>query len=125
MKAGYVIASYVGFDDNRPMTSERLAIYGASGALPLWIDTAKAIVKAKNYSQTIQPADLVFDPVSDMLSDYGRFVSVPVSLVSGLPATLSNGIPSSQLIDVFADATINDNILELKRHFDPMAGEIQ
>ncbi|MBW1829009.1 MAG: hypothetical protein JRI74_06280, partial [Deltaproteobacteria bacterium] len=108
---GYVIASYVGYDDNRPMKAERLAIYGASGALPLWIDTAEAIVSAKNYTQNIQPADLVFDPVSDLLSEYGSFVSVPVSPVSGLPVMRSNGVMSSQLIDIFA--------------FDPLAGEIQ
>jgi len=42
---GYTIAGYVGFDDNRPMKGDHMALYGSSGALPLWMDTAKAIVK--------------------------------------------------------------------------------
>ena len=62
IQKGYVIASYVGYDDNRPMKGKHLAIYGASGAMPLWIDTANAIVNTPDYKKNIQPADLVFNP---------------------------------------------------------------
>ncbi len=33
-EAGYTIGCYVGYDDNRPMKSDRFAVYGASGGLP-------------------------------------------------------------------------------------------
>ncbi len=122
---GYVIASYVGYDDNRPMKSEHISIYGASGALPLWIDTAAAIVSCDKYAENIQPADLAFDPVSDLLSGFGNFLPVPVSPLSGLPLTHNDEMPSFQLIDIFADAIITGNILELKRHFEPTPGEIE
>ena len=122
---GYVIAGYVGYDDNRPMKSEHISIYGASGALPIWIDTAEAIVGSADYAENIQPADLAFDPVSDLLSGYGNFLSVPVSPLSGLPLTHNDEMPSVQLIDISADAMIDGNILELKRHFEPTVGGIE
>lgn len=122
---GYVIASYVGYDDNRPMKSKHLAIYGASGALPLWIDTAKAVVNGSDYEQRIQPADLAFDPVSDILSGYGDFITVPVSRLTGLPATLQVSADPSQYVEIFADAVFSGNRLELKRHFEPPLGEIE
>ncbi len=122
---GYVIASYVGYDDNKPMKSKHLAIYGASGALPLWIDTAKAVVNETDYDQRIQPADLAFDPVSDLLSGYGDFLTVPVSRLTGLPVTLQDGATPSQQFEILADALFSGNRLDLKRHFEPTLGEIE
>ena len=122
---GYVIASYVGYDDNKPMKSKHLAIYGASGALPLWIDTAKAVVNETDYEQRIQPADLAFDPVSDLLSGYGDFLTVPVSPLTGLPVMQPDGAAPSQQFEIFADAIFRGKILELKRHFEPTFGEIE
>ena len=46
---GYTIAGYVGYDDNQPMKGPHMALYGSSGALPLWMDTAEAIVKTENF----------------------------------------------------------------------------
>jgi len=122
---GYVIASYVGYDDNKPMKSKHLAIYGASGALPLWIDTAKAVVNSSDYEQRIQPADLAFDPVSNLLSGYGDFLPVPISRLTGLPATHQDGSVPSQQFEILADAVLNGNILQLKRYFEPTLGEIE
>jgi len=122
IQEGYVIASYVGYDDNRPMKAQHLAIYGASGALPLWIDTAKAIADAGEYEKNIEPADLAFDPVSSLLSQFGNFHYIPVSPLSGLPVTHSDGIPATQRIDVLADVEERGDMLELKRDFKPIAG---
>ncbi len=125
LKKGYVISSYVGYDDNRPMKSKNIAIYGSSGALPLWIDTADAIVNTSDYKQNIQPADLAFDPVSDLLSEYGEFQTIFVSSVSGLPVTPDDAIPPSQRIEMLADGVIRGNVLELKRYFEPTIGGIE
>ena len=42
----YTLASYVGFDDNRPMKRGTLRVSGASGALPAWIATAQGLAEA-------------------------------------------------------------------------------
>ena len=54
----YVISTYVGYDLNKTMRRGRLRIYGGDGALPLWIDFAKQIVKLKDYGSFVDPFDL-------------------------------------------------------------------
>lgn len=39
------IATYVGYDDNRPMKRGSIRIQGSSGALPAWLDTAQGILR--------------------------------------------------------------------------------
>ncbi|MCB9777409.1 MAG: transglycosylase domain-containing protein [Alphaproteobacteria bacterium] len=41
--AGYTVAAYVGYDDNRAMRRGGVRLQGASGALPAWIGTAQAL----------------------------------------------------------------------------------
>ena len=123
---GYVIAAYVGYDDNRPMKSKNMAIYGASGALPLWIDTANAIVNRDGYKRNLQPADLAFNPLQDRSHRNLQLQAVQVSPVTGLPSTISKGVPSfSSLPSVFAEAEDRGETWELKRHFDPIKGETE
>ena len=40
---GYTLASYVGFDDNKPMSRGGVRIAGSSGALPGWMHTAAGL----------------------------------------------------------------------------------
>ena len=55
----FSIVSYVGYDDNEPMRSPAgQAIAGATGALPAWLETARAIVLARGYDFYIDPFDL-------------------------------------------------------------------
>lgn len=54
----YVIASYVGFDDNTMMRKGRFKVYGSNGALPLWTDFAKGIIKAKHYAEKLDSDDI-------------------------------------------------------------------
>ncbi|MEM6927438.1 MAG: transglycosylase domain-containing protein, partial [Myxococcota bacterium] len=42
---GRIVASYVGYDDNRPMKRGRIRISGASGALPAWMGTVAGITR--------------------------------------------------------------------------------
>lgn len=39
------IATYVGYDDNRPMKRGSIRIQGSSGALPAWLDTAQGVLR--------------------------------------------------------------------------------
>ena len=119
---GFVIASYVGYDDNRPMKGRHLAIYGASGALPLWVDTADAIVNTHDYKENLLPANLAFEPLATNLSlGHKDLRSVPVSPVSGLPVNLSDeAADSSHFPWIFSDVEDRGDTWEFKRHFEPL-----
>jgi penicillin-binding protein 1A len=116
---GYVVASYMGYDDNRPMKGSHVVIYGASGAAPLWVDTINTIVNSSNYQKDLEIADLVFDPKPITVATDEKFISVPVSPASGLPVigTNSQGSP-----EVLADADLKDGAFHLERTFEPFEG---
>ncbi|MBW1704858.1 MAG: transglycosylase domain-containing protein [Deltaproteobacteria bacterium] len=122
---GYVIASYVGYDDNRPMKGKHIAIYGASGALPLWIDTANALVSADCYTKNLQPADLAFEPVQINLPPGGKDIrTVPVSPITGLPEGFSDETPGPlPLAGVVSEVKARGDTWELKRRFEPLKGK--
>ena len=113
---GYTIASYVGYDNNKPMKGKHLAIYGSSGALPLWIDTARAIAASKTFREGVQPADLVFNPLLRPASDDSVHLNfVPVSSKTGLPQ-----YESTEGLDVLTEAEKQGNTWTLKRQFEPL-----
>ena len=117
---GYTIASYVGFDNNRPMKGDHMALYGSSGALPLWMDAAKAIAKTEDFKQALQPADLAFNPLLRPVTPR-KFAlhPVPVSPETGLP--LKNGEkPShpSALPEVLTQTNDGGKTWVLKREFE-------
>lgn len=124
IRKGYVIASYVGYDDNRPMKGKNLAVYGATGALPLWTETANAIVNTQDYKEGIQPADLVFDSLSARAPEDEAFHKVPVSLLTGLPLNTPNGTPySSSSTEILAEADVYRGGWRLLRRFEPLAAD--
>jgi penicillin-binding protein 1A len=120
IRDGYVIASYVGYDDNRPMKGRHTVIYGSSGALPLWVDTGNAIVNGQIYKKAVQAADLAFDlqPVPRYL--YSGFQPVAISPNSGLPLTQQE--VSGNAVRVPGDVELEGSRLILKRVFAPMGG---
>ena len=120
LENGYVIATYTGYDDNRPMKGKHLAIYGSSGALPLWIDTANAIVGTTDFKKGVQPADLVFSPLARPEADEKEFRRIPVSSVTGLPKRpFKQAAGSSSDVTVLSETEAQGEKLELKRHFEP------
>jgi hypothetical protein len=121
---GYVIASYVGYDDNRPMKGKHLSIYGSSGALPLWIDTANAIVASKEFKKGLEPADLAFGIAEPEGASQDR-VAVSVSPVSGLPIQAATGKGKKILPEIETEADTNGDQLKLKRVFEPSKGELK
>ena len=123
MDDGYAIAAYAGYDDNRPMKGKHTEIYGASGALPLWIDTANAIISAPEFQKGIEPADLVFSaPLVGPVAGQGDLRSVPVSPVTGLPLKASKqGLGSSPGPAVVTEAEVLGETWKLKRTFEPFS----
>ncbi len=125
MQHGYTIAAYVGYDDNRPMKSERMAIYGASGALPLWIDTVRAIVDRKEYKNKVQLADIVFNPGLRLVTEKADLVEIPVSWVSGLPKGPPYPEKANSSVHVLGDVIRQGNFLKCNRKFEPVRGETE
>ena len=118
---GYTIASYVGFDDNQPMKGDHMALYGSSGALPLWMDTARAIAETEHFKTTFQPADLAFNPLlRPMAPERFSLHPIPVSALTGLPVA-GGEKPSSSAADteVLTQADEGGRTRQLKRAFEP------
>ena len=101
---GYTIAAYVGYDDNRSMKRGSFKVQGASGALPVWIATARGMAEAGllNAAAEYAPSpDLVRVPVPPATGMEGA----PDALVPAngqrrfalltQPATLSAALPDS------------------------------
>ena len=119
---GYVIASYVGYDDNRPMKGENVTIYGASGALPLWIETANTIINSNTFKQDIQAADLAFDIQSFPLRNNDELIPVLISSTTGLPLREGDERTLEGHIRIRSHVDIKEGIISLKREFEPISG---
>jgi membrane peptidoglycan carboxypeptidase len=122
IKEGYVIASYVGYDDNRPMKGKQTVIYGSSGALPLWVDTGNAIVNGSIYKKAVQAADLAFDLQSFPRYGYSEFQEVTISSGSGLPLNVQAQEAPAGHLRVLGDVESGGSRPMLKRAFEPMGG---
>jgi membrane peptidoglycan carboxypeptidase len=122
LENGYVVASYVGYDDNRPMKSRHISIYGSAGALPLWIDSVNRIINSPQYRKSLQMADLVFDTGSEETGKDEKFRSISISPKSGLPATLGNEPATGNFPRALTELELQDNAWTLKRVFEPPQG---
>jgi membrane peptidoglycan carboxypeptidase len=92
----FVIAAYVGYDDNTPMKNNHFRIYGASGALPIWIEVANEITKNQLFHRNIDLAGLAFLSGNDLLlSNPEGAIAVPVDKGSGLPFVLDPSLGDS------------------------------
>ena len=122
LENGYVIATYVGFDDNRPMRTDRISIYGSSGALPVWIDTANAVVNSPGFKLKLQIAELAFESGVPGSSNLQGLIEVPVSPGSGIALLERSGPGAGDFPSVLSDAEVRDQTLILKRVFEPIRG---
>jgi penicillin-binding protein 1A len=122
VEQGYVIASYVGYDDNRPMKGKNINISGASGALPLWIDTANVTVNSREYKEGLRLADLAFILQSDPLLVDKSMNPVKVSGTTGLPRLTGEEDLSSGSVEVFSHVETEGAFPEFKRDFEPVKG---
>ena len=105
------------------MKGRHITIYGASGALPIWIDTSNAIVNSKGYKKGLQAADLAFDIQSAGLLNDRNLSPVTVSAVSGLPPKVTGDGMSAEVIEVYSDVETGGGSLTLRRAFEPLPAE--
>jgi len=121
LNEGYVIAGYVGYDDNRPMKGKNMTIYGASGALPIWIDIANHIVNTKEYRKDLQLADFAFDSRTTASLNGRELEPVDVSIITGLPVTDSHeeDYQSGGLVKTYGNIEIRSGEIILRRVFKP------
>ncbi len=92
---GYVLATYVGYDDNKPMVRTSSHITGAAGALPMWTRIANTILLEKDWAAGLDLVDLTFSGVSILpLAHPGSgYMEVPVNAErGGLPAGEDSGV---------------------------------
>jgi penicillin-binding protein 1A len=122
IEGGYVIASYVGYDDNRPMKGRAIVIYGSSGALPLYVDTGNAVVNSREYDKNLHMADLAFELQAIPIRAYSGLQPVTVSPTSGLPVGSRAQENSGGYPMVYSDVEIGGDHVTLKRTFEPMRG---
>ncbi len=67
----YTIAAYVGYDTNEPMKRGGFKVAGGTGALPAWIEAAKAFIREKDYASKLRWKNLVEKKVTEVPFDFG------------------------------------------------------
>ncbi len=122
---GYVIACYVGFDDNRPMKGDRVTIYGSSGALPIWIDTANEVVNSPDYREGLRLADLAFDLKPGLVQRPQGLHPVEVDAVTGLLVRRKEERAPGGTAFILSDVDVEDGTVRLNRLFEPIQGVIE
>ncbi len=91
---GLVLAAYVGYDDNKPMSSGTTHITGSSGALPVWARVAADHILNRDYAKALDLADLSFSGTKELPLFYPEVdqIEVPVAVRgSGLLVTGAAG----------------------------------
>jgi penicillin-binding protein 1A len=120
LKKGYVVASYVGYDDNRPMTGRHFTIYGSSGALPLWIDTVNAIAESPQYLQAVDLETLNMNAAGGVPDCPQGLQPVPVSALTGLQTDLQKTTDTDNPVSFLcAPVDASGDTYQLKREFKP------
>ncbi|MBU0728831.1 MAG: transglycosylase domain-containing protein [Proteobacteria bacterium] len=82
LDGGYVLACYVGFDDNKPMVKNSTSITGASGALPMWSRLANTIVLSKDFASSMDIVDFSFSGITEVPLYYPDLGQVMVDINS-------------------------------------------
>ncbi|MDA8164908.1 MAG: transglycosylase domain-containing protein [Desulfobacteraceae bacterium] len=98
---GYVITSYVGYDDNTPMVRKGSGITGALGALPLWTRVANGVARTGDYAKGLDVADLQFEGQAELPLHYPELGQVEVKVDAN-----RGGIPLDGAADGSSPATI-------------------
>jgi penicillin-binding protein 1A len=123
LNLGYVIASYVGYDNNFPMKGKSFNISGASGALPIWIDSAKGIVDSREYKKGINVSDLAFTAPSIQVTKNSNMTPVTVSKKDGLPVTEDeNNTMDDQVTEIYINQEEQSSSTYI-REFSPLKGK--
>ena len=132
---GYVVSSYIGYDDNRPMVRNTTRISGSAGALPVWNRVVNAIINREEYAADLDlPAlvsdssqwvgrrpqiPLVFPNLGQMTLPEDNLPEIVVDDLSEMSyAKRYNSIKYGKAMTVFAEVDHQGKI-HPKRHFKP------
>jgi penicillin-binding protein 1A len=118
----FVIASYVGFDDNRPMVRTSTRIAGSSGALPVWTKVAQSIILVRDYAGSLDMADMAFSGSSEVPLFYPALgqIEAPVAVNGGgLLLSAQAGTQDDTSSVVTYGKFLSGGEIELERYFLP------
>jgi hypothetical protein len=104
------------------MKGKHVTIYGASGALPLWIETANTIINSNTFKKDIQAADLAFDIQSVPFRINDELNPVLISSTTGLPSREQDPEIMESNLRILSDVDTKEGIISLKRVFEPISG---
>jgi membrane carboxypeptidase/penicillin-binding protein len=81
------IATYLGYDDNRPMRNRTLRISGSSGALPIWGNFIQSWIEGKKLDLQMDPFEFTKgkERTIPFLPSSTDRCSVAVNAISGIP----------------------------------------
>jgi membrane peptidoglycan carboxypeptidase len=117
----FIIASYVGFDDNRPMVRASTRIAGSSGALPVWTKVAQSVILERDYAGSLDMADLAFSGSSEVPLSYpaqGQ-IDAPVAVNGGGLLLPAQGDSQDAASVVTFGKLLSGGEIELERYFLP------
>ena len=104
------------------MKGKGFSISGASGALPIWIDTSNTIVNSSEYKKGIQIADLAFINRPESLLIDKNLKPVMISSISGLPDIPRERNTSADFIETYTEIDEMSSNMNLIRIFEPFNG---
>jgi membrane peptidoglycan carboxypeptidase len=114
---GYVLTTYVGFDDNEPMVRGTTHLTGASGALPLWSKIASRILLENNYASRIDLVDISFADQIEFPLHYPDLGQVEIPVEPGRGGIVGGGGEEGTLVS-FGEL-INNSRFKPTRFFKP------
>jgi len=122
LQNAFVVAAYVGYDDNTPMENDHVRIFGASGALPIWIDVANEIVQNSVFQRSIDPVDFAFLPQNRLsLSQPADTILVPIDKGSGLPLSLDAYLEEEKpAVTLYSYGQRRGSFFKPRRFFSPL-----
>lgn len=95
LQNGLVLASYVGYDDNKPMVRRTTSITGSSGALPVWARVAADHILNRDYGRALDLADLSFSGIKELPLFYPEVGQIEVPVAVGAAGLLVTGAEGS------------------------------
>ncbi len=126
LKNSYVIAAYLGYDDNRPMINRKrgVKIFGSEGALPLWIDIVKSVISINNFSDHVDLVDLVFQKEKVVpLKSPAILLTIPCRKEDGMPNFSRNEVEENETVPLETLGKRKGNLFMPLRLFAPFANE--
>ncbi|MDF1577896.1 MAG: transglycosylase domain-containing protein [Desulfurivibrionaceae bacterium] len=115
---GYILTTYVGFDDNEPMVRGTTHITGAGGSLPLWSRIANRILLENDYASMLDLIDVSFADQIEFPLHYPQVGQREVPVDPGRGGLVSIGDKTGAFVVTFGEPTRGGR-LKPSRFFKP------